>query len=61
MRQMEVIVITDPETGRPIAAIKNVGPEEVWEQIDREWDGHLFSDAVRLYENPGEFLAEVKK
>ena len=53
---MDVIIISDPETKKPIAVIKNVGPEEDWEVIDGAWDGHEFSEAVPLYEDPGEFL-----
>ncbi len=53
---MDVIVIRNPETGEPIAAIKNVGPEGAWEAIDQGHDGHLFSKATPLYEDPEEFL-----
>lgn len=53
---MDVIIIRNPETGEPIAAIKNVGTEIAWEAIDGHWDGHLFSNATPLYEDPEEFL-----
>lgn len=58
MNKMSVIIICDPETKKPIAVIKNVGPEEDWEVIGEAWDGHEFSDVTPLYEGPDEFLKE---
>ena len=58
---MQVIILSDPGTGEPLAVIKNVGPEEDWEQIDKQFDGLLFSEAVPVNETPTEFLENFLK